>query len=58
MKRNRNTSTRGKAIRRAERANRAANDPYFGKRRRAGEMGNKRSKAARNKAACRGGMEL
>lgn len=41
-------------IRRAERAQRAANDPWFGKRRSAGEMGRTKSKAAKNKAACRG----
>lgn len=43
-----------KMIRRAGRAHAAANDPYFGKRRSAGEMGRNKSKAARNKAACRG----
>jgi hypothetical protein len=41
-------------IRRAERAQRAANDPWFGRRRSAGEMGRSKSKAARSKAACRG----
>lgn len=44
-----------KMIRRSERKDRQANDPYFGKRRSSGEMGNKRSKAAKNKAACRKG---
>ncbi len=45
-----------KAIRRAERANRKANDPWFGKRRPAGEMGRSKSKAARDKRACRGNV--
>lgn len=43
-----------KMLRRAGRAQRAANDPYFGRRRSSGEMGRNKSKAARNKAACRG----
>lgn len=41
-------------IRRAERAQRAANDPWFGRRRSAGEMGRNKTRAARDKAACRG----
>ena len=42
-----------KMERRAERAARAAHDPYFGKRRKAGEMdGPTKAKASRD--ACRG----
>lgn len=44
-----------KMIRRAERAERAERDPWFGKRRSAGEMGRNKSKAARNRVACRKG---
>lgn len=40
--------------RRAERNARAEFDPYFGKRRSAGEMGRNRTKAAADKRACRG----
>lgn len=43
-----------KAAKRAERADRKANDPWFGKRRSAGEMGRAKSKAAKNRRACRG----
>jgi hypothetical protein len=43
-----------KSRRRVERKIRAENDPYFGRRRAAGEMGNKKSKAAVNRNACRG----
>lgn len=42
-----------KEARGAERRFRAEHDPYFGKRRSAGEMGRTKSKAARSKAACR-----
>lgn len=42
------------AARASERRERAEVDPWFGKRRRAGEVGNHRSKAARDKRACRG----
>lgn len=41
-------------LRAAERAQRAAQDPWFGKRRPAGEMGRNKTRAAANKAACRG----
>lgn len=44
-----------KMMRRIEREQRRNSDPWFGKRRRAGEMGNKKSRAAKNKAACRKG---
>ncbi len=47
-------SERGKMIARISRENARLHDPYFGKSKPAGEMGNKRSKAARNKNACRG----
>ena len=43
-----------KAARKAERDYRKANDPWFGKRRKSGEMGNRKSKAARDKRAARG----
>lgn len=43
-----------KTRRRVERKIRAENDPYFGRKRPAGEMGRTKSKAARNKGACRG----
>lgn len=43
-----------KMLRAAERAQRAAQDPWFGKRRPAGEMGRNRTKAAADKRACRG----
>lgn len=51
---NKKPSEATKARRRAERSNRAEYDPYFGRKRPAGEMGRNKSKAARNKAACRG----
>lgn len=54
MAKNKNKSNMAAEIRRAERAVRAANDPWFGKRRPAGEMGGRKSKAERNKNACRG----
>lgn len=41
-------------IRRSERALRAEHDPFFGRRRSSGEMGRSKSKAGRNKVACRG----
>jgi hypothetical protein len=40
--------------RQAERAERAAADPWFGKRRSAGEMGRNKTRAAADKRACRG----
>lgn len=43
-----------KVRRQVERDLRAANDPWFGKRRSAGEMGRNKTRAAANKAACRG----
>lgn len=43
-----------KMARRAERKARAAADPWFGKRRRAGEMGRTKTKAERSRRACRG----
>ena len=46
--------SRAKSLRRAERAQRKAIDPWFGHRRRAGEMGRSKTKAAHNKGACRG----
>jgi len=51
-------SNKAAEIRRAERAVRAANDPWFGKRRPGGEMGNAKSKAARSKGACRGRVDF
>lgn len=38
--------------RRADREYRKAHDPWFGKRRRAGEMGRNKSKAAQSARAC------
>ena len=46
-----------KQIRRADREERRARDPWFGKRRRAGEMGQNKSKAALDKKACRGKVQ-
>lgn len=46
-----------KAIRRAERRERAENDPWFGKRRRAGEMGRTKTRAEASRRACRGKVE-
>lgn len=43
-----------KVRRQVERDLRAANDPWFGKRRSAGEMGRNKTRAAANKRACRG----
>lgn len=43
-----------KMLRRAERKVRQANDPYFGRKRPAGTMGNHKTKAAKSKKACRG----
>jgi hypothetical protein len=42
-----------KMERRVERRLRAENDPWFGKRRRAGEMGRHKTKAAASRNACR-----
>lgn len=43
-----------KEARAAERRDRAARDPWFGKRRRAGEVGRTKTKAERSRRACRG----
>lgn len=43
-----------KVARRVEREFRAANDPWFGKKRRAGEMGRDKTRAAMSRNACRG----
>lgn len=43
-----------KTIRRAERAARAAADPWFGRRRSAGEMGRTKTKAERSRRQARG----
>lgn len=42
-----------KMIRAAERRERAENDPWFGKRRRAGEMGRFKTRAEKSRKACR-----
>lgn len=42
----------------ADREARKADDPWFGRRRSAGEMGRNRSKAGRSKAACRGRVTI
>ncbi|TXH53643.1 MAG: hypothetical protein E6Q97_12820 [Desulfurellales bacterium] len=47
-----------KRERRAERKIRAENDPWFGKRRRAGEMGRTKTKAEASRRACRGRIEV
>lgn len=55
MKRTTTTLRHDAKMRRAaERAERAALDPWFGKRRPAGEMGRNKTRAAANKRACRG----
>ena len=54
MKRTTTRQSEAKMRRRAERNARAEFDPYFGKRRSAGEMGRNRTKAAADKRACRG----
>ncbi len=46
-----------KAIRRSERRERAELDPWFGKRRRAGEMGRTKTRAEASRRACRGKVE-
>lgn len=53
-KNKRHQPTMAEMMRESERRQRAEQDPWFGKRRRAGEMGNKHSKAAKDKRACRG----
>lgn len=47
-------TTNMKMHRAAARQVAAAHDPWFGKRRSAGEMGRNRTKAAASKKACRG----
>ena len=42
-----------KEIRTSERRDRAANDPWFGKRRRAGEVGRTKTRAEASRKACR-----
>lgn len=42
-----------KSIRAADRRERAANDPWFGKRRKSGEIGRSKTKAAASRNACR-----
>lgn len=54
MKATTTSSNDPKVRRQVERDFRAANDPHFGRRRSAGEMGRNKTRAARSKAACRG----
>lgn len=53
-KKSKRQPTMAEMARASERRQRAEQDPWFGKRRKAGEMGNKHSKAAKSKRACRG----
>lgn len=41
-------------VREAERRERAASDPWFGRRRKSGEIGRGKTKAGQSKRACRG----
>lgn len=52
MKREKNPQT--KLIRASDRRDRAVNDPWFGKRRRAGEVGRTKTRAEASRTACRG----